>query len=160
MWGFLCQKKSNLLKIEDTCLLFTYLIYNFDWFMKKKESQLEHSISKCCKIYEICQKYCGKLSNFQGDFFCMASFKSLELWAWISSMNLIIFFCKQSLTKDGFRYKLSYLDFIMSKDPKSLWFYILIENSVRNISPFFWHNKIQKERVSTESMNYLIRSRL
>ena len=87
MWVFLCQKKSNfnLLEIEDTCLLFIYIpIYNFDWFMKKKESQLEDSISKVVRDMKYVKNIAESISNFQGDvfdFFCMASFMSLELWA-------------------------------------------------------------------------------
>ena len=50
------------------------------------------------------------------------------------------------------------LGFIMSKNSKCFWFYILIKSSVRNFSQFyFWLHKSQKERVSTESINYLIR---
>ena len=50
------------------------------------------------------------------------------------------------------------LGFIMSKNSKCFWIYILIKSSVRNFSQFyFWLHKTQKERVSTESINYLIR---
>ena len=42
------------------------------------------------------------------------------------------------------------LGVIMSKKPKGLWFYVLIESSVRKLSHFL-HNKTQKERACTES---------
>ena len=49
------------------------------------------------------------------------------------------------------------LSFIMSKNQKNYDFSIVIETLVRNLSHFFCHNKNQKERLSTESTNYLIR---
>ena len=49
------------------------------------------------------------------------------------------------------------LGFVISKNPKR----ILYSNQQFSTQPLiFWHNKVQKERVSTESINYLIRSHL
>ena len=59
-------------------------IYNFDWFLKKKETQLEHLISKVVRDMKYVKNIAESISNFQGDvfdFICMASFMSLELWA-------------------------------------------------------------------------------
>ena len=50
--------------------------------MKKKESQLEDSISKVVRDMKYVKNIAESISNFQGDvfdFFCMASFMSLEL---------------------------------------------------------------------------------
>ena len=40
---------------------------------------------------------------------------------------------------------LSFWVLLWQNPQKSLWFYILIESSIRNLSRFFWHNKTQKE---------------
>ena len=52
------------------------------------------------------------------------------------------------------------LGFIMPKEPKGLWFHLLIKSLVCNLSRFFWNNTTQEERKSTKSINYLIWPRL
>ena len=52
------------------------------------------------------------------------------------------------------------LGFITSKNPKDLWFYILIKKFSTQPLMFVWHHKTLKEKVSIESINYIIRPHL
>ena len=81
-------------------------------------------------------------------------------------MKVLIKFTVKSKESDGYLSSVLMIVkcsicLLCQKNQKGLWFIcISIKNSVSNLSCFFWHKLNQKERVSNELINHLIRAHL